>query len=376
MELPVFTSNIDPDAVAAALRHGGAAVVTDVADKGIVEACAAEMRDEFDRRGRLQENDFNGYRTLRISSVLGYAPSTAALIGHPLVLAVADAVLKAHCISYRIGSTTGIEIHPGERDQELHTDDSIYPVRIPGMEFQIGVMWALTDFTRENGADPARARQPPRQRLRRSRSRLSRGGVHAGRLSCLLHGIAVAWRRRQPVADAAHRPHQHLRARLAAPGGQPVSCRAAASGSLLRHDDPPSSGLREARAASRARSQARRRPHSLHARNTPTPPDSMSGSGTRSGSPDDDQAGSTLHPSRGSPAGRSSRPGRRPAGALRRSMQSGVCATTSRAVSSRDPRVAASTRRHAGGPGHFPARSVRRVTTRLRAAALLPMAAR
>ena len=152
MELPVFTSDIDPDAVVTALSHAGAAVVTDVADKGIVEACAAEMRDEFDRRGRLQENDFNGYRTLRISSVLGYAPSTAALIGHPLVLAVADAILKAHCISYRIGSTTGIEIHPGERDQELHTDDSIYPVRIPGMEFQIGVMWALTDFTRENGA--------------------------------------------------------------------------------------------------------------------------------------------------------------------------------------------------------------------------------
>lgn len=152
MELPVFTSDIDPDAIVNALRHSGAAVVTDVADKGIVEACALEMRDEFDRRGRLQENDFNGYRTLRISSVLGYAPSTAALIGHPLVLAVADIILKAHCTSYRIGSTTGIEIHPGEQDQELHTDDSIYPVRIPGMEFQIGVMWALTDFTRENGA--------------------------------------------------------------------------------------------------------------------------------------------------------------------------------------------------------------------------------
>ena len=263
MELPVFTSDIDPDAVATALSHAGAAVVTDVADKGIVEACAAEMRDEFDRRGRLQENDFNGYRTLRISSVLGYAPSTAALIGHPLVLAVADAILKAHYISYRIGSTTGIEIHPGERDQELHTDDSIYPVRIPGMEFQIGVMWALTDFTRENGAtrlvlgshrvndysgpDPAAAVMP------------------AGSLAFYM-GIAVAQRRRQPVADATHGPHQYLCARLAAPGGQPVSCRAAASGSPLRHDDPPSSGLREARAASRAWSQARRRPHSLHAR--------------------------------------------------------------------------------------------------------------
>ena len=32
-------------------------------------------------------------------------------------------------------------------DQALHTDDSIHPLRIPGVEFQIGAMIALTDFT-------------------------------------------------------------------------------------------------------------------------------------------------------------------------------------------------------------------------------------
>ncbi len=152
MELPVFPKDACPAAVAAAMRQTGAAIVTSAAADGVVEACAAELRDEFDRRGRLQESDFNGYRTLRVSSVLAYAPSTAALVAHPLVLAVADAILKPHCLAYRIGSTTGIEILPGEDDQELHTDDSIYPVRLPGMEFQIGVMWALSDFTAANGA--------------------------------------------------------------------------------------------------------------------------------------------------------------------------------------------------------------------------------
>ena len=44
-----------------------------------------------------------------------------------------------------------IEILPGESAQALHRDDSLYPIESPGMELQIGVMWALDDFTEENG---------------------------------------------------------------------------------------------------------------------------------------------------------------------------------------------------------------------------------
>ncbi|MEO0752327.1 MAG: phytanoyl-CoA dioxygenase family protein, partial [Pseudomonadota bacterium] len=39
-----------------------------------------------------------------------------------------------------------------EGNQELHRDDSFYPIRIPDVEFQFSAMWALTDFTEENGA--------------------------------------------------------------------------------------------------------------------------------------------------------------------------------------------------------------------------------
>ena len=151
MQLPVFENDADSDTVTGALRRVGAVVVKNVLDADIVDTCAAELRTEFDARGKLQVDDFTGYRTLRASSVLGYAPTTARMIGHPRVLAVADEILKPHCLTYRIGSTTGIEILPGEDDQSLHQDDSIYPLRIPGVEFQIGVMWALSDFTEENG---------------------------------------------------------------------------------------------------------------------------------------------------------------------------------------------------------------------------------
>ena len=71
---------------------------------------------------------------------------------NPLALGVADAVLKRHCENYQVGSMTTIEIHPGEKAQILHRDGDFYPIAIPGVEFQLQAMWALTDFTDENGA--------------------------------------------------------------------------------------------------------------------------------------------------------------------------------------------------------------------------------
>ena len=68
---------------------------------------------------------------------------------HPLLLAVLDAMLGA---SYQLSAPTGIEIAPGEKAQFLHTDDAIYPLPRPHGEVVLNTMWALDDFTAENGA--------------------------------------------------------------------------------------------------------------------------------------------------------------------------------------------------------------------------------
>ena len=138
--------------VLAALRRDGAAVVRGQIAADLADTVLRELRPHFDQQGRASVSDFNGYSTLRLACVLSHAPSSAALIAHPLVLEIADAVLLPHCLGYQVGSTTAIEIWPGETSQVLHRDDTIYPMRLPGMELQISVMWALQDFTEENGA--------------------------------------------------------------------------------------------------------------------------------------------------------------------------------------------------------------------------------
>jgi predicted nucleic acid-binding protein len=137
--------------VVAVLARDGAVILHDAVTTAVVEAVAKELRPHFDVDGKTTENDFNGYRTLRVGAVLGRSPATAALIAHPALLSILDAVLLAYCSNYRIGSTTGIEIHPGEMAQMLHRDDAIYPLRIPGVEWQVAANWALDDFNTENG---------------------------------------------------------------------------------------------------------------------------------------------------------------------------------------------------------------------------------
>jgi ectoine hydroxylase-related dioxygenase (phytanoyl-CoA dioxygenase family) len=149
-------SSFDPsdrlEDVVAALRRDGAVILRDLPTPRLTDAVAAELRPYFDAEGTSSQSDFNGYKTLRIMGILARSPSSAQLIGHPRLMEIADAILLPHCINYRIGSTTGIEIWPGEDPQLLHRDDGIYPIRVPGIEWQISTNWALTDFTLENGA--------------------------------------------------------------------------------------------------------------------------------------------------------------------------------------------------------------------------------
>ena len=152
MPLEYFNPDADTADVIAALKRDGAVVVKDQIAPKLADAVLAELREPFDKVGKCDESDFNGYSTLRVSGVLGVSPTSAELVAHPRVLEVADAILLEHCLNYRIGSLTAIEIHPGESEQYLHTDDGIYPLRIPGVQFQVSAMWALEDFTEENGA--------------------------------------------------------------------------------------------------------------------------------------------------------------------------------------------------------------------------------
>ncbi|GAB5469663.1 MAG: phytanoyl-CoA dioxygenase family protein [Rhodospirillales bacterium] len=146
-----YDSSSEQQEILASLKRDGAVIVERVLTPETCQAIAAELRPQFDRDGKGSMNNFNGFGTLRIASIPARSQASLPLFTHPLVMAAADDCLLSNCLNYQIGSTTAIEIWPGESAQLLHRDASCYHMEIPGMELQISVLWSLTEFTAENG---------------------------------------------------------------------------------------------------------------------------------------------------------------------------------------------------------------------------------
>ena len=130
------------------LDRDGYAVAEQLLSPGEAAAVRDGLRDVLDRTP-LGRNDFEGYLTRRIYALFAKSRAFDPLAVHPLLLAVLDRVLGP---SYQLSAPTGIEIGPGEKAQVLHTDDAIYPLPRPHPEVVLNTMWALDDFTLENGA--------------------------------------------------------------------------------------------------------------------------------------------------------------------------------------------------------------------------------
>lgn len=150
--LPRFPASAPAAAVLDAVAETGAAIVERLIPPELCAAIKAAFRPHLDREGLDSAGDFNGYRTLRIGAILAKSRAVLPLLIHPLVLAMADRFLLPHCLNYRFGSLTGIEILPGEGRQRLHRDQNCYSHRVPGIEFEAVALWSFDDFTAENGA--------------------------------------------------------------------------------------------------------------------------------------------------------------------------------------------------------------------------------
>jgi len=94
-------------------------------------------------------NDFEGFSSQRIYALFAKTRTFDAQATDPLVLGVLERVLGPSC---QLSAPVGISIGPGETAQNLHRDDGVYPLPRPHPELVLNTMWALDDFTEENGA--------------------------------------------------------------------------------------------------------------------------------------------------------------------------------------------------------------------------------
>jgi ectoine hydroxylase-related dioxygenase (phytanoyl-CoA dioxygenase family) len=97
----------------------------------------------------LGSNEFLGTRTRRLFNLLARDPLFQRVPLHPMVLPVVEQVLDRECL---LSSLTAIEMNPGETAQPVHADDGSIALPKPHPAVTCTAIWALTDFTIENGA--------------------------------------------------------------------------------------------------------------------------------------------------------------------------------------------------------------------------------
>lgn len=95
------------------------------------------------------ENAFLGERTRRIFNLLGRDVAFARVPLFAPALGLAEAVLDEGLL---LSSLTAIDMHAGQPSQPFHADDGSIPLPRPHVPLTCVAIWALTDFTSENGA--------------------------------------------------------------------------------------------------------------------------------------------------------------------------------------------------------------------------------
>ena len=152
MEIQRFDAEADPEAVASALAADGCAVVERLVAESVMDDVRRELAPWMDTTPDGPDG-FSGFATKRTGALLARSATARDLVVHPTIRSIVGDVLS-HATSYQLHLTQVIAIGPGETSQPIHRDQwafDFFPFP-NGYEVQCNTLWAMTDFTEENGA--------------------------------------------------------------------------------------------------------------------------------------------------------------------------------------------------------------------------------
>jgi ectoine hydroxylase-related dioxygenase (phytanoyl-CoA dioxygenase family) len=142
-------ATVDPatvDADLAAVARDGYVILPDLLTATQLDGIREAVDPLLNLHGR---NGFEGRATQRVYSVLNKTAACDVIADHPRVLALLDRMFMPN---YLLSMLQVINIRPGEQAQMLHTDDGFYPLPRPRAALGAATIWAIDDFTADNGA--------------------------------------------------------------------------------------------------------------------------------------------------------------------------------------------------------------------------------
>ena len=128
----------------------GYAVIEDMLSEAERNVVMSEAQPHLDDIKIDPTNKFMGTRTKRFGRLLHRMPSARTMATNCEIKNVLDAVLLNYASTYQIHFTGVMHVMAGQKEQSLHRD--LTPFANPSPIVVLASMWAITDFTEENGA--------------------------------------------------------------------------------------------------------------------------------------------------------------------------------------------------------------------------------
>ncbi len=140
------------EAILDATERDGACIVADLLSLDELAHIDAEIAP-YVAAASLGRDDFTGRQTARIGALVARSPACREVVMNGTILDAANGFLAPYCNRIQLHLTQLIRILPGQGVQPLHRDRLAWGGFLPfPIEPQFNTLWALTEFTAENGA--------------------------------------------------------------------------------------------------------------------------------------------------------------------------------------------------------------------------------
>jgi ectoine hydroxylase-related dioxygenase (phytanoyl-CoA dioxygenase family) len=153
--IPRRSAGDSPEELAKALDESGCLVVTDVLDQNGRERVLAELAAHVEAAPVAASDDpadFYPANTRRVTALVARSEMVRELVMHPTSTTLCDHHLSPNCERYQLHVTAALSVGPGARSQVLHREEDTFPFfPLPRPNLILATMWAITDFTAENG---------------------------------------------------------------------------------------------------------------------------------------------------------------------------------------------------------------------------------
>ncbi len=152
MSLQYFKSDAVLEDVLRAIKEDGGAILVDAAPENNLDNFVSEL-EPYLATTPYGRDDFTGHKTRRTGALIARMPSSHNFVMDDRVLSLAKAFLSPYTEKITLHLSQATTIYPDEEAQLIHRDRFAWGTHIPKViEPQFNTLWAITDFTAENGA--------------------------------------------------------------------------------------------------------------------------------------------------------------------------------------------------------------------------------